>query len=373
MKILTIQLENEIINFGKALKDNFETISKTYSDEVGYSVEDISLLWNDLDNFLQNFSQLFEGQQKIWEIKNVFYQNIQKKFKYQISPWGKVLICTPQNAVIPLVPIMIISFCSVGNELVIAPSRKTIKTFLIIFKIAKETLISKFWKFDFFEEGGKSAIDKYVKTRVIDFLYFQGSSKNRIPVINQCLESGIDYIFEGEGNQITFIDNIYQNTFLDSVVNKIHRSKEMCQGQLCTSPNVIFVDEKCSSEFLLKCKIRSSEIEVYILEETLNLASMINKELLTNKILIIIYKDFNRTVDRIKYIYNFGLQVSIFSENPDRLKVKLLKELKIARIMINLNPTFQNSLLPWGGYKKTGFSPVYNFIEKAIKVVTIEG
>lgn len=54
---------------------------------------------------------------------------------------------------------------------------------------------------------------------------------------------------------------------------------------------------------------------------------------------------------KIKDYYKFGLQVSIFSDTPHVVESFVLRNIHVSRVTINKNPTYQNSLIPWGGIK----------------------
>lgn len=83
------------------------------------------------------------------------------------------------------------------------------------------------------------------------------------------------------------------------------------------------------------------------------------------------YNDLNYVLHLLKTYWKYGLQISLFTKSKNTID-KIKREIHVGRITININPTYQNSLLPWGGYKLSGFSYVMNFLEKATKPVIIE-
>jgi acyl-CoA reductase-like NAD-dependent aldehyde dehydrogenase len=292
--------------------------------------------------------------------------------QYVKVPWGNVLLCSPSNSVIPVVPALITGFCSVGNNLIVAPSRKSIKTSRFVFDLLKN--ICKDWSFEFFDKGGENAIKEYVLNNKVKLLYFQGSSKNRTNIYSECIKSGVDLIFEGEGNQITIIEDIPDNSNINNLTTIIHKAKTVCNGQLCTAPNTVFISKHVLNLFIESYKKIDNNMEVFDFENITKkeIESILNNEILSVKLRLIAYENFDAVIKSINLNYHFGLQVSFFGKSQDEWKEKILKNIPVGRLTLNMNPIYQNSLLPWGGYNKSGYSNVVNILEKATKFVIIE-
>ncbi|MCB0412814.1 MAG: aldehyde dehydrogenase family protein [Bdellovibrionales bacterium] len=351
------------------LNKNKESIIRINSEETGYDLHDIELLWGDLENYLLNCHALYDKSTQLWSQNNTLYQTWEESSKHLRLPWGKVLVCTPSNSIIPLLPIIISSFCSVGNQLIVAPSRKVLKTTELILNHIQPILTQNNWKITLFKGGGRAALDEFIEKSKIDLLYFQGSSRNRVNVYTRCISNGIDIIFEGEGNQVTIIDEIPASQSITAVAETIRNAKMFCKGQLCTSPNVVFIHKNIATPLIVEYKKLATDCNYYKMEE---IKSLINSESFSPVLNFAEYSNLEEVIDLLKSNYRYGLQISIFGNRTDRLEKCLLSEIHFSRLTINMNPTIQNSLLPWGGYKKSGYSPVVNFFEKATKKIIIE-
>ncbi|WP_414617746.1 aldehyde dehydrogenase family protein [Dyadobacter sp. 32] len=341
---------------------------KLYASEVGYDEVHVEFLFDDLLAFLDGFEILQKKMSLEWRKKERFYDQWGDT-KIARAPWGKVLICSPGNSVIPLIPIFIISFCAMGNGLVLVPSRKSIKTATLLINIMKDIVSSLNWDFSVIMKNSAFSLWDTVGSEQINLLYFQGSSSSRHDIYSNCISKGIDLIYEGEGNQITIIEDLEESKIND-VADILIRSKKFCRGQLCTSPCVVFIHSLELSR-LLENGIKLGDHIV------VDLSDEIVRELLAqppaSEILYFIsYSDFDTLISFLRINYRYGLQVTLFSGRPELLENKIINLLQISRLVVNKDPTYQNSLLPWGGYRQSGFSQVLNFLEKASRTVVVE-
>ncbi len=349
------KISNEFL---KILNENKEIIFKTYSKETSYLLNDINFLWEDLEKYLTFFSESLNQKKKIWNLEKNFYQKFEKKCEYQRVKHGKVLLVLPYNAIIPLLPIFILSFCIFGNELIVAPSRKSLKTVTLIYSLLKKILDKNDFKVFIFKKGGEDALKRYIDK--IDLLFFQGSSKKRDLIYAQCLEHNTDIIYEGEGAQVTVIE--------DNVdAEKIKQWLSFCHGKLCTTPKIFFIKKNLYKNFFKIIKKNISHIQFTEFNQ-----KKIIESVHLDEVFIGPFEDLKDLVFYLKRRYSFGLQISVFSKKPKIIEEFFLNELNISRITININPTYQNSLLPWGGYKKSGYSRVGDFFDKATRTVIVE-
>jgi len=400
-------MNNAKLFLGK-LKNAKEELINLYARETHYKLEDIKILWRDLETFLNNFEKLLSYTKKLWKTEEEMYCNWES-VKILRVPWGKILYFAPSNSIIPLLPIISYVFTYMGNELTLVPSRKTVKTAIKIYEIINPLLN---YKLKIYTRGGKAAIEEYVKAKKVDLVYFQGSSKNKFDIYTACLSSNVDIIFEGEGNTLVIIDETIDS--LEQVAKIIFNSKLFCNGQLCTTPNVVFIQDSIFDPFIseykklipkgycvrlinsnaekkiknllnnlrnrtynwyLSCEIGNSQgipIGIFVLHTRELIKEFINREIFSPILLTAPYKNHYELLKLIQGIeYDYGLQISIFSKENNLLD-KLAKVLKIFRVTWNLNPVYQNSLLPWGGYKRSGHSFPENFLNKAVRKVLIE-
>lgn len=400
---------DDIQKIRECLSRHENTIISTFIRETSYSLDDVRMLWYDMIKFIENFLDLAKTMLNIWKRESTLYQKWEFNSVYNRVPWGKVLICSPGNAPIPLVPIMLLSFSAIGNEVILSPSKKTLNTAKLLFECIDRCIGSKI-KITFYDKGCKNAVKEYVETGKVNLLYFQGGSKFRNEIYSTAYSNGVDVIFEGEGNVVAIVDEDYP---IEDAAKKIFSAKKFCGGQMCTSPNVVFVHngvlnafKKLFSDLSAECKhipvmkmeqikwarslidngklqghvkeaypqnqdysdIRPTLIEISKLE---HIRFYLNIELFSPYVFVVSYDDLNEVLRLLKNYWRYGLQIAVFTENINMINT-IKKEIHIGRITINTDPTYQNSLLPWGGYKLSGFSYVMNFLEKATKPIIIE-
>ncbi|MDW8303447.1 MAG: aldehyde dehydrogenase family protein [Acidobacteriota bacterium] len=366
-----------------------------------------------METFIARFDRLYSKTIEKWREHEIFYNEFQK-VKILRVPWGKVLYFAPSNSIIPLLPIVTISFASTGNNLIIVPSRKVKRIAEELFCILREsygdTLTATL---DL--EGGKKAIEKYVDKNSVNLVYFQGSSRNRVEIYQKCVQNGIDIVFEGEGNVLGVVDETV--TSLENVARIIFKSKLFCNGQLCTSPNILFLQENTLREFMdeykklikkvdrpvrklidenLENDLKSTLQKIiprsldhyfydsfdecegvpvgYVVLNEGDVTKYLNTENFSPILLLATYKNLFDLINLIKKgEYAYGLQFSLFSEKQEEWVKTINSNFVVFRIVINSSPIHQNSLLPWGGYKKSGFSLPLSFLEKATRTVVLEG
>ena len=178
-------------------------------------------------------------------------------------------------------------------------------------------------------------------------------------------------------------------------------AKTICNGQLCTSPNTVFIQEDLldnvissmsnfadidtfkdtsivnqmpflNGNIINSYKSTSTEKEYYLHHlSSKALPSAINYDMFSSTTFLGTYKTEEELSNILKQ-YNGGIQVSVFSKNNKKWRNLLLKITGVGRLVFNTNPVFQNSILPWGGYKKSGYSPLENFLEKSTRKVIFE-
>ena len=353
----------------KELIENKHKLMDVYTKEVGYTFGDVNLLFEDLIKFITGFEKLWSKMLKVWFSEESFY-NDWENAKLSRAPWGKVLICSPYNSVIPLIPIFIISFCSMGNEVILVPSRKSMNTTILLFDILKKVFATLDWDFRLILKEEGYSLWKIIESQNVNLLYYQGSSKSRSDIYNNCINLGVDLIYEGEGNQVTIIEDPIDSDLHD-LVNILVTSKKFCNGQLCTTPNIIFIQSSKINAFLQSNESVARENIVYNLMDE-KVRKLLNLAPCTNELFLVEYDNFDILLQFLRINYKYGLQVTLFSQRPEPLQNKILKVIQTSRLVINKDPTYQNSLLPWGGYRYSGLSRVQNFLEKGVKTVVIE-
>jgi len=365
-------------------------ITQLYSTDTGYDVSDVDFLWCDMENFLKLFSSWKDDINHDWSTGQEKYKRWEDHSFLEVTPWGNCLIVLPGNALIPLLPIIIVSFLSTGNKLEIIVPSKVEQTYNLLVQLLQPIFKNSV---SFNSAGARGILSERLQNNPPNFLYYIGGSNFKHEIYSQCIKSSVDLIFEGEGKSIAVFDYKQaekQVSFIDSMV----QSKLICNGQLCTSPNTIFIPshileelrlvltEKMSFIKLDACKSLTdidstfkyaSKKGVYYLHETSvdKVQRVFNRDLFSSQSYFCGYESDDQLAEVLSS-YEGGIQASIYSSKEEYWKEFILKTTSVSRIVFNKNPVYQNSLLPWGGYKKSGYSAVANFLDKSVRKVIVE-
>ena len=381
----------------KSLDQNKNNLISTYCDDVGYSVSDVEFLWADMNTFLVSFNEFYSWQQEQWKKESNLQYKWRTATKTKYIPWGKCLVVLPGNAIIPLLPMILISFISTGNQVEIIVPSKVKKTY----EILSDILANIFGhSITINQPGVQHTLKKALLNDPPSFLYYIGGSQFKKEIYNMCIKSDVDLIYEGEGKSICVCD--YNSKFeIDEFSKTLIKSKTVCNGQLCTSPNTVFVPKDIFDDIILSL---SNVANIKIFRDTNLVKNMpflnghiinsykstsapkeyslhhlsreilpiaINHDMFSSATFLGTYDTKDDFVNIIEK-YNGGIQVAVFSKNIQKWKDLLINNTSVARLVFNTNPVFQNSILPWGGYKCSGYSPPENFLEKSTRKVILE-
>jgi len=366
------ELQNANLEFLEVLNVEKPAIVDLYSKESGYSKLDINTLCQDLEYFFQNFHLLYAKVTHIWDTSGrIFFQEWQP-FEVARVPWERVLICSSNDAVIPLLPMLIASFCSVGNDVIIAPSRKTMGTANKLLEIIRPIYEPCGFRFELYDKCREMALQEYVTGNKVDFLYFQGCSRKRIEVSNRCLSSGIDLIYEEESVHVAIMDSVPARRTIKEIAERVSEGQNFCNGKLHVSPQTIFINKILREEFISELVTVTDD---YILRDDLSedrINELFNNDGCLTSFNLRSYRDIREIPDLINAHYQFSLEVSLFINNFEKWKSFMTKNFRTTRLRVNMNPLSQHSVLPWGRFRRTGSCTMTNFLEVANKMILIE-
>ncbi|MEZ5440239.1 MAG: aldehyde dehydrogenase family protein [Lysobacterales bacterium] len=316
-------------------------------------------------------------------------------------PWGKVLIVIPNNAVAPLAVILPVAFALAGNTVAFAGGRSSGESLGVVSQIFEGAGAP----IRFEKEGARAAVDLALGLDPVDLLYVVGSSSMYPSLAQRAAERGVDLIFEGEGGGSLVVDK-GSPCHLRAAVDALISAKLRWRGQMCSAPLAVFVNSEVLNEFerivsdacltsdwgeqapvLLSAEAqaalsRVSEVLPGARRDWSQPLSRVHAigpvgatEIFSTEIFgpVFLYESWSE-VDGLKRqlsMSRFGLQLTVFSED-EHLIHQLIGSARVARVCLNMQPTNQDPLLPWGGYRRSGRSEVVSFLDKAYRSVLIE-
>ncbi len=389
----------------KDLQHLEKELVSTMIKETGYSNTDaVSLLEASYD-FLSKVQDLKSITHSLFRDENNLYSKIGPNSFVYYQPWGRILTCIPSNAPLPLGIIVPIALLMGGNSVILAPSSKVRNTVnklgAILTKYFPERII--LWK-----DRVRDAFEHLVVASKIDAVYFMGSSSYYSQITTNCAKTGTKLIYEGEGRGFVVVENDLNEKELENAVKAILDAKTFCNGKMCSAPNVVAVNAKCKEKFIntyndmcnkyrLPCEVTSlcnSDVDEYVCQiinktsiipktrvkgkknvplliQVSNLSKATEHELFCPICFLYEYKEIDDLIKQLES-NRFYLQISMFTKNEKHVK-KVIRLTHYARYCLNICPTEQNPLLPWGNYGCSGDSDVLDFYRKGLRRIIIEG
>ncbi len=384
-----------------------ETVMTQFQAESGYTSMDSAVLWDAVERFIGGLSNLVCGSVERDITEKKIISRVSSEAFVCSRPWGRVLICIPANATVPLAAIVPLALLVAGNAVVVAGSRRTLATtdalVSAVAQLAPERVV--LWEGRFFD-----AVELLVEPRLVDCVYFMGSSGFHPALASRCADAGIHLIYEGEGNGCAVIDETVQDEILNKTASALVESKHFCFGRMCSAPNTIAVHEEIADALIdrilelgagrplpfslpricgidrwamITKMIESGTCirpdlahlafapgQVVVLEGS-TLHATLERELLCPAVHAVRWSDWNLLIQEIG-VARHRLQLTLFTQDSSRQR-EVVDRTHFARYCFNRCPTVQDPLLAWGNFGRSGESRVQDFVAKGLRPMIIEG
>jgi hypothetical protein len=378
-----------------SLEARKDEIVASYKRETQYDQDDVAFLWRDLNGFLSRFDLGLRIQQDLMAADANRYQPIAPHCRIAYRPWGKVLIVLPTNALIPLMPMISASFVAMGNRVEVAFPGRLRETADLLSAVMANHLGSKFGALG---AGIRDVVYGRLESGV-DFLYYIGGSAHKRDIVTACLDNHTDFVFEGEGKSIAIVDGETEE-HLRKAAESILTAKTRCLGRLCTSPNTVLASRRSAAALIAALvagsgassltaeEQRASELRAFDTAQHVYRgerggrpvgwatfpidAVPINQDLFCSSFFVATYEDEAQLRSALVR-YDGGIEAALYVERDSTQYEELaLASTGIGRLTLGRDPTIQDSLLPWGGYKSGGPSRVATFFDKAVRRIIVE-
>jgi acyl-CoA reductase-like NAD-dependent aldehyde dehydrogenase len=382
-----------------------DDVRSAASSELGYAPNDVELLLNDARTFLAHLPEMLEGAFALSPPRRSEEAIREGMSQFSaLAPWGRVLLCLPANATVPLALILPAALALVGNEVTVVPSRRCPRTSTLLLDAVARTLPGAV---QVMRASTGTAIQDASRERRVDLIYYIGGSKHYAEVAATCAASGVQLIYEGAGGGVLVVDGSCGDKLIAQAARDLVEAKRFCLGRMCTAPNVVLVSAVLREKFL-RCFTAAarkgplphpwsnisaaavSRIEDLVREgaraypeppspngtpcplliEATAAVCEQEEEFFAPAALLNFYDDASWAAAFVRR-YPARLQVTVFSEKPGQAEA-LVANTSYARYCFNKNPVEQDPRLPWGGYGRSGNSAATNFVMKGLRSVTIE-
>jgi acyl-CoA reductase-like NAD-dependent aldehyde dehydrogenase len=368
--------------------------------ETGYAADDAKALWSASFKFLEDLQTLEALRCTLLEAETRALERQKARAAVKDRPWGRVLVCLPANAPAPLAIVVPFALLAAGNAVIVAASAHTrtvaVELASLVQQLAPDRVL--IW-------GGsvRVASSALLKARLVDAVYYMGSSAHYSQLAAECAQAGVHLLFEGEGNGVAILDESLDPAEVASAASCLLAAKTSFHGRMCSAPNVVLVSRKIASDFRREYaqaarvarhlpplrEVTASSTLLYIeqlvakgatasagpeaatlLLEGVPLEEALSRELFCPALVMVEFDDWQSMLTQLEPVRH-RLQASLFSKSSSRLD-ELVERTHFARYMLNRRPTDQDPSLPWGNYGASGHSDVKNYLAKGFRRVLIE-
>jgi len=367
-------------------------------DEVmracSYSRQDSIDLVDAIPSFLHSVAGLERASALQLQCENQNLTHILRDSKIVTTAHGRMLAVIPSNAPSPMGLIVPFALSLTGNSVVVAAPRS-------IGEVTKKLvgLLPHQFGVTFWDAGVTDALATLVDNRQVDCLYFTGSSKHFAQLSARCAQVGTFLIFEGEGRGLAVVDEFLPDALYSDTIAKLAEATRFANGQMCSKPSFALVPARQIDDIVNSLNATFKTFE--LTKSTLSFFDASLHQLLRDRFGIdeststpvaivgdlndvgtipelfgpvIMVVPYNSTEELIAVTGSHSpkLQITYFGENDD-LVDRLVVSSRVARIVINRQPSLQNPAAPWGGYGLTGNSPPADLIAKGLRRTIVEG
>jgi acyl-CoA reductase-like NAD-dependent aldehyde dehydrogenase len=250
----------------------------------------------------------------------------------------------------------------------------------------------------------RAVIQALLQAGTLDLLYFLGSSGPFESISAAAARSGVTLFYEGQGNGVLIAGyDLTGSTDIHRVASLVVESKVFCNGEMCSSPNVLAVPEACLADYQTaiveavaaldrrpSIPHRAAAILDRVLAEGAGSLAVppgeegtgpmfvsvtsaevaMDHELFAPAAFLLPYSDPQRLVTQIAQ-HRFNLQLTVMTREA-ALFESILAGTRHARYCWNMFPVDQDLRLPWGNYGKSGYSPLEEIATKVFRPVLVE-
>lgn len=377
-------------------------IRAVFAEESGFAAADVDELWRATMRFLDAFPTMVRNTARRRELEAAATRELSAAAVLRIGSWGRVLVCIPSNAPLPLALAVPLAYVAAGNDVVVVSASRAARTTAMIVERLRDILGPRV---ELRSGGVRNAIAAGVEA--FDLIYFMGGSEARIPLATSCAAAGTHLVYEGSGRGVAVVDALGDCAELRACAELVLRAKVFAFGQMCSSPNVVLCHrddreafhaafdaaaarsplagslrelvtpatwayaDACGGGSSSTTFERFADSSHAVLLPCDVLADGVEHELFSPLAFLCTWDDpeaLKAALARLRH----RLQLSLFSRSPAWV-ASIVEATRFARYCTNVCPTDQDPALAWGGYGQSGDSLVADHLTKAQRPFIVEG
>lgn len=212
-------------------KDLNKPAFEAYATEVGFVLDSIGHTIKHLDKWMKDKT-----------VKTPIHQPFSKAF-IRSEPYGVTLIIAPFNYPFQLAIEPLIGAIAAGNTAVVKPSEYTVHTEAVIQK-----LLSGIYPEEFVTvvTGGREEVQELIHAP-FDYIFFTGSVNVGKVVMKAAADHLVPVTLELGGKSPTIV---HHDANIEMAAKRIVWGKFMNAGQICVTPDFVYVHESVEQAFL---------------------------------------------------------------------------------------------------------------------------
>lgn len=388
----TEDIFDELEEIAEVFEENRDEFAETLCDETKYPISDCYDRVDSIPRYLAGVREYHEELQG--QTNPDFDYNGTTEHDRKVTtisqPLGHLLMVTPRNATI-LAPVNLASALIGGNNVTLRPSTRTPASAAAMLRPFLERFPDRV---NLVFTDPKIIYEPDILSK-FDLLHYEGSSNYYQDIKSSASNVGVKSYVEGEGNGVFVVDE-KPSEAADVFATALTR----CNGQLCSTPSGLMVEESIADEFETELLDRlrgmtagdPHDPETDVSEDAQPIAPDDAEtffQMDDGPVRLLEYDDeVSQTElfgpcawydtwsspDEVRDLLadrEHGLSISIFSQEPETY----LHSLKAVscRVCLNEDPTIISHFSPWGAMNKSGESPVNTRIQKFTQNVIVAG
>jgi len=394
---------DDLAHLRAALCRSSGDIMAAFRADTGYTRDDANELWDATLRFVDRLPALRSAAIEVARVESGTLASPGATLVRR--PLGRILVCLPANAPLPLAVAVPLALLAGGNSVVIAASRAGRRTSLLVGRFLRDLAPRNvvLW-----EGRVRDVVEHLTEGRQVEAVYYMGSSGYFPTLAARCASAGVKLLYEGEGNSVAVVDEHNSRDDARQAADQLFAAKTRWAGRMCSAPNVIAVHtsrlDAFSEWYAQHChaaplavdlaSLASDAVQVELsahlaagtptippvdrlcprtpfLVRAVDLRLSLRRELFCPVAFLLPFDDWTALLSELRGVEH-RLQVTLFSQDGDRA-AQLVRSTRFARYCLNRDPVEQDPLLPWGNYGASGHSEVVDFFNKGLERAIVEG
>jgi acyl-CoA reductase-like NAD-dependent aldehyde dehydrogenase len=205
------------------------------------------------------------------------------------------------------------------------------------------------------------------KISCFDYVFWFGSYKTCKHIAIECIQAGVSYDLESEGDDIAIIEeNVFEEK-LESILETLFKSSARHKGQTCQAIRGIYIPEKYKS---IAVDLVNGLTNKFPVEVDYTCSPNFLQVPFDSRLWIKFYAYQEELSELVNNPYRLSL--SVFSNRNEEEVLKSFSFYSCARLIVNSNPSEVELNEPWGGLGFSGTTGIASWADKFTDVTYLK-